>query len=488
MLSYLTSTPRKVLISVLLLMLIISCAYMGWSYSNDIRTGERNALERINTVSSTLGATIDARKIQRIMDNYPIPGSLERKTRDAWYYTTHILLLKTADANELDIPIRILTQDEHTDDIQILVSSRPDLHFRESYGEQANIIKHYFENGGGIDLVDTKTPRWISLSPIIDAHNNTIAVVSTELTKTAIRSKALASLLRNALVSIVFMALIAFLLIRLISSWFKRSEDENDKLVARNDDITQSMEYAGKIQKQLIPDPVVYSMEFKDHFLINKPKERISGDFHWFKKLDDHRSLVAISDCTGHGLPGAMMVAVGCSVLNEVVDENNWEDPADILAQMNEKIIRNLAQQSLKKGAGDGMDIALCLIDTRDQTVLFAGAYRPLYWLQKGNLTVLNGDRQPIGGSQHGNYRKFTCHQVSYSAGDRIYLFSDGYVDQFGGPDNRKFLTSRFNRLIEENQHLSLRSQARLLEKTFEEWKNGYEQVDDVCLLALELN
>jgi len=134
------------------------------------------------------------------------------------------------------------------------------------------------------------------------------------------------------------------------------------------------------------------------------------------------------------------------------------------------------------------MDIALCLIDTSDNKVIFSGAYRPLYWVQQGQLTIINGDRQPIGGNHHGDERKFSCHQISFQPGDRLYLFSDGYVDQFGGPNNRKFLTSRFNKLIEQNQHLSLVTQAKLLEKTFTDWKGAEDQVDDVCMLAVELN
>lgn len=488
MLSYFSSTPKKVLFGLVALMLLISTVYLAWTYSSAVKAGEITALQRINTVSATLAATIDSRKVTRIKNNYPIPGALEKKTRDAWYYTTHVLLLRTADANNLDIPIRILVNDGISKGVEVLVSSESEISFRSNYGPQANVIQHYYEHGGGIDLVDTDIPRWIALSPIMDQQGKTVAVIATELPKSAIRDKALASLFWNSVFTFIFMSVILLALVRLLGTWMARTEAEKDKLSARNEDFTQSIEYAGKIQSQLIPDPEVYGNEFPDHFLINKPKEKISGDFHWFKRLDEHRCLVAISDCTGHGLPGAMMVAVGCSVLNEVVDEHNWENPADILAQMNEKIIRNLAQQGRKKSAGDGMDIALCLIDTSDQTILFAGAYRPLYWSQQGNLTVINGDRQPIGGNQHGDNRKFSCHQVSYAAGDRIYLFSDGYVDQFGGPDNRKFLTSRFNKLIEENQHLSLRLQARLLETTFEKWKADQEQVDDVCMLALELN
>ena len=480
------STREKVLVLLFGVMLAIGAALIVWTYYSDKTVGEANALARINSISATVAANTDQRRIQRIITNYPTPGSLEKKTRDAWYYTTHVNLHKTAEANNLQLPITILVLSQK--EIQVLVTSSKAFKFRGPYGKQANVIAHYFNAGGGANLIDTEIPRWISLSPITNNEQETIAVVSVELPHQAVVADAWQNLCKNAMVFLAILCMMILLLKRSIGTWLQHDESNRKVLSDRNHDIEQSLAYANKIQKALVPDPTVYEKEFIDHFLINMPKESISGDFHWFKKLDDHRSLMAISDCTGHGLSGAMMVAVGCSALNEVVDEDNWKDPADILFQLNKKMIKHLSQDSQKKGAGDGMDIALCLIDTRDNKVLFSGAYRPLYWVHKGQLTIINGDRQPIGGNHHGEKRKFSCHQISFQPKDRIYLFSDGYVDQFGGPDNRKFLTSRFNKLLEQNLHLSLTSQAKILEKTFKEWKGGEEQVDDVCMLAVELN
>ncbi len=131
------------------------------------------------------------------------------------------------------------------------------------------------------------------------------------------------------------------------------------------------------------------------------------------------------------------------------------------------------------------MDIALCRVDRAQREILFAGAYRPLYWMHAGQLTVINGDRRPIGGNQHGEDRRFTVHRLAYQPGDRIYLFSDGYVDQFGGPERRKFMATRFNAMLQENQHLPLAMQAGVLERAFDAWKGANEQVDDVCVLGL---
>ena len=157
-----------------------------------------------------------------------------------------------------------------------------------------------------------------------------------------------------------------------------------------------------------------------------------------------------------------------------------------MLGVLNERLLAVLDQQGQRKGAGDGMDIALCRIDRKCRELLFAGAFRPLYWMHDGQLTVVNGDRRPIGGSHYDPQRKFTVHRIAYHPGDRIYLFSDGYVDQFGGPERRKFMAARFNEMLVANQQLDMAAQGELLERVFLEWKGEQEQLDDVMVLGLQ--
>jgi serine phosphatase RsbU (regulator of sigma subunit) len=180
-----------------------------------------------------------------------------------------------------------------------------------------------------------------------------------------------------------------------------------------------------------------------------------------------------------------MLAAIGCSLLNEVVANHPQKDPAELLGILNTRLTTTLHQQGVSRGAGDGMDIALCRIDLQAREILFAGAMRPLYWLHQGQLTVINGDRKPIGGSQHELDRSFTCHRLAFTPGDRIYLFSDGYVDQFGGPDRKRFMSQRLHQLLADHRDLSMPQQAELLERAFDAWKGTEEQVDDVCMLGL---
>lgn len=266
----------------------------------------------------------------------------------------------------------------------------------------------------------------------------------------------------------------------------QRAEDARDEWQARHEGISDSIAYAGKIQDALIPRPERYREMFADHFILNRPKDVVSGDFHWYHKISEDECLVAAADCTGHGLPGAMLAAIGCSLLNELVAQHPHSDPAELLGQLNERLIQALNQNGQRRGAGDGMDIALCRIDSRKRELLFAGAFRPLYWIHDRQLTVVNGDRKPIGGAQHDAKRKFTVHRIAYHRGDRFYLFSDGYVDQFGGPERQKFLIRRLHEMLLAGQQLDMTGQGVMLEKAFMEWKGQNDQVDDVFVMGLE--
>jgi serine phosphatase RsbU (regulator of sigma subunit) len=327
----------------------------------------------------------------------------------------------------------------------------------------------------------------MAFDPVHDARGEVVGLVLATRPVAELRGLLNAALWRNIGILALLFGVTAVVLFTSVGRWLARQEHAQHRLVQRHAGVTDSIAYAGKIQRALVPDPSVYAERFRDHFVLDRPKDVVSGDFHWFHRIDDDQCFVAAADCTGHGLPGAMMAAIGCSLLNELVAAHADADPGELLARLSERMVHALHQQGSTKGAGDGMDIALCRVDRRRQEILFAGAFRPLYWLHQGQLSVINGDRMPIGGAQHGSGRRFTTHRIAYHPGDRIYLFRDGYVDQFGGPERRKFMAHRLNALIVGNQHLPLARQADVLEQAFLDWKGDLEQLDDVCLIGLEV-
>jgi serine phosphatase RsbU (regulator of sigma subunit) len=374
----------------------------------------------------------------------------------------------------------VVARDEHGRLVLVAVSE-PQPRLRAPMSDQADIDALY---GGG--SAAPPSGRFVAVEPLRDEDTGAITgcVVAT-LPAAAAAAGAWAALWRNIIIAVLLFGAAAAILFRSVGRWVQQSETDRLALAARQLDLDDSISYAGKIQRALVPPPAAYRELFAGAFVIDRPKDLVSGDFHWCRKLDDGTSIVAAADATGHGLPGAMMAAIGCSLLNEIAAAYAHLDPAELLGMLNTRLVTTLHQQGRRQGGGDGLDIALCRIDHGRREILFAGAHRPLYWLHDGQLSVINGDRKPVGGAHHELERRFTCHRLAFAPGDRIYLFSDGYVDQLGGPEGKRFMTGRLQQLLKAHRHEPMERQALLLEQAFLDWKGSVPQVDDVCLLGI---
>ncbi len=270
----------------------------------------------------------------------------------------------------------------------------------------------------------------------------------------------------------------------------KRAEqeikDKNLQLSKKNKDITDSINYAKNIQKAVLPDNKKFKKIFPESFVINWSKDIVGGDFYWmFEK--DGRVVLAVVDCTGHGVPGAIMSVIGNNALNRVVIEQGIMQPGAILDALHQ-YIRNVLKQD-RKGSNtqDGMDAALVMIDLNKSTLEFAGAVRPLIHVSEGNLTEVKGNRFSIGGFQMEDKRRFTNQRVEFRKNDLIYMFSDGYTDQFGGEFDKKFLIKRLKEKILENQAKKMDMQNRMFENIFLNWRGKADQIDDVLLIGIRL-
>jgi len=270
-------------------------------------------------------------------------------------------------------------------------------------------------------------------------------------------------------------------------------EDSNQKLEKRNKQITDSINYASRIQQSILPSDEFISNLLPDSFILFKPRDIVSGDFYWFSKKNN-KILLAAVDCTGHGVPGAFMSMIGNTLLNEIINEKEVTKPADILEQLNSGIKKALHQNVLSRSIGrqetsssDGMDLSLVSIDPEKRSLTFAGAKRPLYITSNGTLNEIKGNVLGIGGSRKKTTKKFTQHEYSVKKSDIIYLFSDGYSDQFGGPDNTKFMTERFKRLLVDIHSLPMDEQRQKLESIIEEWKGGNRQIDDILMMGVRI-
>lgn len=257
---------------------------------------------------------------------------------------------------------------------------------------------------------------------------------------------------------------------------------QRDQIAEINREITDSIMYAQRIQSAVLPDPDYISNYLEDYFILFKPRDIVSGDFYWVTSKDS-RTIIVAADCTGHGVPGAFMSMLGVSLLNEITSSSINYTAADILNELRENVKKTLSQTGKKDEAKDGMDLALCIIDKTSGKAQYAGAYNPLLLVKNGEMIVFKADKMPIG-IHIANEKPFTNNDFMLEKGNVIYMFSDGYADQFGGPENKKFKSCNFRDLLFEHHRKPMAEQKEILEQAFYNWKGENAQIDDILVIG----
>lgn len=268
-----------------------------------------------------------------------------------------------------------------------------------------------------------------------------------------------------------------------LKSLYSKLQKQSDELAQRNQDFIESITYSKKIQNAIFPKLDQLNSWFPENFVFFKPKAIVSGDFYWYYQTEG-KIVIAVGDCTGHGVPGAFMSMIGITILNEIVKARKITTPADILRMLNKQVIKTLKQKGVDYESREGMDIAIVEIDQKENKIGFAGANRHLYYIHNNELAILQGNRLAIGGFRE-IQKDYANHEISLDQITGIYLSSDGFTDQFGGENNRKFSTRRFKDHIQKTHHLPFKEQLTKLQETFENWKGDHDQIDDVLVVGL---
>ena len=256
-----------------------------------------------------------------------------------------------------------------------------------------------------------------------------------------------------------------------------------------NIEIMDSIKYAKNIQEALLPSLSEVGNLFPQSFVLYMPKDIVSGDFYWFARNGTTRFIAAV-DCTGHGVPGAFMSIVGNTLLNEIVNEKKITVPGDILLELHKGVKIALNQNAKEFERRDGMDITLCAFNANTSEIQYAGANRPLWIYRKDKnyeLEIIKATKSPIGGLELEESRVYQNHSVTVNAGDCLYLFSDGYADQFGGPKGKKFMLTNFQKLLLKNIESPMEVQKQKLAEAFMDWKSEAEQIDDVLVIGIRI-
>jgi len=259
-------------------------------------------------------------------------------------------------------------------------------------------------------------------------------------------------------------------------------EEQHKVLEEQHREITDSINYAKRIQEAILPPLKLVKGYMPDSFILYQPKDIVAGDFYWMEGVNN-LIIFAVADCTGHGVPGAMVSVVCHNAMNRAVKEFMLVKPNEILDKTREIVLETFEKSD--EDVNDGMDIALCSINTENKKLSYSGANNGLYLIRDGELTQVKPDKQPIGNYQ--DAKPFTLHEFDLKKGDVLYTFSDGYPDQFGGPKGKKFMYKNFRNLLLDIHQKPMNEQHSVLVKAFEEWRGAHQQIDDVCVIGVRI-
>ncbi len=264
-------------------------------------------------------------------------------------------------------------------------------------------------------------------------------------------------------------------------------EMQKEELIIKNKSITDSINYAKRLQEAIMPSAAQYHKLLPDSFLLYMPKDIVSGDFYWVNETKN-KIFVAVVDCTGHGVPGAFMSIIGIELLRNITNVQGVNDSAEILNRLNTGVIQTFSKESNEEGAfvKDGMDVAFCVIDKENNILQYSGAFSNLYLVRDSKIIEVKGDRYSVGMGNKAEQQLFSSHYIPIHPDDMLYIFTDGYVDQFGGPENKKYKFRRFRHLLLNVHKLPIETQRQYVKDSIMEWKGDNEQVDDILIIGIK--
>ncbi len=288
------------------------------------------------------------------------------------------------------------------------------------------------------------------------------------------------------IITIVFLFVELYYFKNINEQYEETLEKQKAQIEENHKHITDSINYARRIQHAILPSVESIQNSLKESFVLYLPKDVVAGDFYWMEHYDNS-IYIAAADCTGHGVPGAMVSVVCSTALTRSLLEEKIKDTGKLLNRTRELVIERLSKSG--EDIKDGMDISLCKIDLNKQSIQWSGANNPLYLIRKDaeEIEIIKADRQPIGVFR--KMKDFTTHEIQLAEGDQFYLFTDGYADQFGGPEKSKFTYRRFRNLLLENKTQSMSNQRQILDTEFKQWKESGDetQLDDVCVIGIQM-
>jgi serine phosphatase RsbU (regulator of sigma subunit) len=412
---------------------------------------------------------------------------------DSLYLEIHNPLAKAQKINELSSALYTMYYDDEERIFLYVVRSDEYVDYRSKYEMYPDVLLEKMNEGGTIERYETENGEWLSaFYPIFDSNGEIAGVLQADIEFHQFRDMAFARYQKQGLISLAVILLLAIVLIPYVRSILKEDEtikleilEQKNQIEAKNRDLNDSVNYASKIQEAMLPETETLTDMIPNSFVFYKPRDVVSGDFYWFRETSENVIYIAAADCTGHGIPGALMSMIGHSKLNSIVIPKSELSPGMVLDELDKSVTNSLSNKKYKTESKDGMDVGLCRIDLNTRKISYAGALLNLICINGEEITEYKSNRFPIGGGAAYQKTEFNTIEIDIQKGDQFYMYSDGFPDQFGGSKEKKYLNKNFKKLLTTLTPKSTDEKIEILGAELLKWQGEIEQIDDVLVVGL---
>ena len=504
------SLSQRVLAIVSLGIFVILLLFSVSAYFNQLKSNEKLVLDKLVVLARSTAMQIEGERHQKLMEANLIRDAITQSEESPRYQKIHTLLRSVKQKHGLNTPI--YTMIPEGDHFEFGVTSSKEPYFRHRWYGHGNVDTDNLLKGGTIPSYTDENGTWLTAyAPIRNAQGEAVAVVMADQKFGDFVASVRMEVLIEVLIALMVGVLVLYVLYRVLKPIADREEQARRKITrayrtikkkqkeladsyavieSKNARIDHSMNYASRLQHALLPDEAQLRAALPNSFMFFRGKDKVSGDFPYVLRHRSGKTFVAAVDCTGHGVPGALLSIMGYFMLNDLIKAQGLSDPGEILTQLHRNVVQALNQENDTSTSQDGMDASLICIDPTEEVIRFAGAHRPVYHLSDHQLEEVKGDRLSIGGTQYSRLGKqvvFTSIALPYQKGDAYFLTSDGYQDQIGGEKGKKFQGKQLRELLSQVNGQPLEEFHQPLAENFDGWKGEYPQMDDVLVMGVRV-
>lgn len=485
----------RVLVYFYLLIIVLGVFFEFSSYFQQKRFLSQATYARLQPIAKFAASEIDAYRLKNLLNNNVQKDDLTHVKQNDNYFKIHAALKRVYELEEVKSPIYILIYDEQRDVFRYVVRSDDQMYYLHKYHEYPGSLLELYKNGqgGSLPIYESENGEWLSaVEPILDGQGNVIAIVEVDENARLYFEEVRKHFVQEFIyifTGILAIALILIPVVRKILIDEKKRLDEithqRDTIEEFSNEVQASVRYASALQKALVR-PLESNEVVQNVFIVNKPRDIVSGDFRWYADSDEYY-YIAVADCTGHGVPGAMLSVIGSTILNMLLKQENNPTPGKLLESFDELFSAyiNMKSEGLRR---DGMDIGVVRVCKKNSEIIFAGGYNDLFYKTNNEIVRIKGNRYPVGGGEDYVKKGFTDHEIKIEGKKQFFLFSDGFQDQFGGHEGKKLGKKGWLNILNNTSEIPLKKRSKYVDNSMMKWQGDNFQVDDMLLVSFEIN